>query len=156
MAKLKDIPQEVILKGLDKVIDILIKKYDDLGLRASGDWANNLEGVVDGNSGIILGLEYTEQLVHGRPPGKHPKIKPLIQWVEDKLGFTGDEGIGIAYAVANKIADVGTNIYINGGTDLLEVLDLPETMEAFTSGIAEYYAEYMKEEILINLKTLEE
>lgn len=155
MDSIKDIPQEVILKGLNKVIDILIKKYDDLGLRASGQWADNLEATIQDGKGIILGLDYTEQLVHGRPPGKHPKIKPLIQWVEDKLGITGELGISTAFAVASKIAQEGTEIYKNGGTDLLEVLDYPETMAAFTSAISEYMAEELQKEIFNEFKNLQ-
>lgn len=155
MDRIKDIPQEVILKGLNKVIDVLIKKYDDLGLRASGQWANNLEATVENGKGIILGLPYTEQLVDGRPPGKHPKIKPLIQWVEDKLGITGELGISTAFAVASKIAQEGTEIYKNGGTDLLEVLDEPETMELFYSSIVEYLQDELKEIIFNEFKNLD-
>lgn len=153
--EIKDIPQEVILKGLDKVMDILIKKYDDLGLRASGQWANNLEGIVQDGKGVILGLDYTEQLVHGRPPGKHPKIKPLIEWVSVKLGITGELGVSTAFAVASKIAQEGTEIYKQGGTDLLEVLDEPETMAAFVSAISEYMAEELRKRILNEFKNLE-
>jgi hypothetical protein len=114
---------ETILKG---VIDLfLIPRFEELGMNASGEWRDNLE--VRGSS--IWGRSYTEQLVYGRRPGTFAPIAPLIKWVEVKLGITGQEGIGVAWAINHKIKNEGTSYYQQGGTTLLEVLNEPETLD---------------------------
>lgn len=126
MTHLRD---EDIKEVLEEVVrDFLIPKFYALGMNASGNWVNSLAvEVVDGN-GYIKGTDYTYYLVNGRAQGTPPPIQPLINWVANKMGITGKEGVNIAYAVKNKIAKEGTDYYKNN-TDLLEVLTSQEVTQ---------------------------
>ena len=132
---------ETILRG---VIDLfLIPRFEELGMNASGEWRDNLE--VRGSS--IWGRSYTEQLVYGRRPGTFAPIAPLIKWVEVKLGLTGREAIGVAYAINHKIKNEGTNYYQQGGTTLLEVLNEPKTLDY----IKEQSMSIVKDKVMVDI-----
>lgn len=116
------IPDELILEAMQGVIDNYLKpKFIELGMNASGQWLESLEAKVNNGNGEIWGRDYTYYLANGRRPGNRPPIAPLVQWVGYKMGIRGQEATGIAYAIANKIANEGTSYYPNG-TDILEVL----------------------------------
>ena len=116
------IPDELIIKTMQGVIDNYLKpKFIDLGMDATGKWLESLEARAVNGNGEIWGMDYTYWLAHGRKPGKMPPINALIPWVNAKFGVGGREAIGIAWAVATKIKNEGTEYYPDG-TDLLEVL----------------------------------
>lgn len=105
---------------LTEVIEkFLIPHFIELGMRASGEWEENIQAV----GASIWGRDYTEQLVYGRRPGKFAPIEPLIEWVGVKLGIYGQEGISVAWAINHKLKNEGSNYYQQGGTTLLEVLN---------------------------------
>jgi len=64
--------------------DELIKKYDELGMRASGNWANSIEEVYSPLSAKLIGENYSEQLEFGRKAGKQPPSQAIEQWIRDK------------------------------------------------------------------------
>ncbi len=116
------IPDELIIKTMQGVIDNFLKpKFISLGMNATGKWLESLEARAVNGNGEIWGMDYTYWLAHGRKPGKMPPINALIPWVNAKFGVGGREAIGIAWAVATKIKNEGTEYYPDG-TDLLEVL----------------------------------
>ena len=128
---ISDTDVETILRN---VIDLfLIPRFEELGMNATGQWKDNLE--VRGSS--IWGRDYTNQLVHGRRPGKFAPIAPLIKWVEVKLGLTGAQAVGVAYAVNHKLKNEGSNYFQQGGTTLLEVLNEAPTLDYIKQQIAE-------------------
>lgn len=146
------VPPEIIDKALDKAIEVLIAKYDELGMRASGKWARELEPISQTNRGVIRGMAYTEQLVQGRAPGNRPPISPLEDWVKAKFGLSGKQATSTAFAVANKIAKEGTTWYPDG-SDLLEVLESPEVTQAFYDIIGDYLRVQITEELTRTLRT---
>jgi len=148
------IDKETFEKALLEVVDILIKKHIDLGMKASGDWINSLEVVIEDKKGIIKGNKYTEQLVFGRKNGKMPPIAPLERWVNAKFGIGGSQAKGIAFAVAKKIAKEGTEYYKQGGTDLLEVLDSKEVTDLVWKKISSLITPQIEENLIRNLQTL--
>jgi hypothetical protein len=104
----------------------LIKKYDELGMRASGDWAKNLEAIIQITASnvkaIFVGLDYTEYLTKGRTPGGFPPVSVIRKWIDDK-GITPYDNISkdsLAYLIARKIANEGTEYFKEGGTDLVD------------------------------------
>lgn len=125
------VPDSVIIEALEKAIQALIERYDELGMRASGQWADELEADVVAGRGVIMGMPYTEQLVQGRAPGRMPPVDPIQKWVEAKLNVGADRSRGIAFAVARKIGQEGTTWYKQGGSDLVEVLQDPKVLEVF-------------------------
>lgn len=150
-----EIPKAVFISALNKYIEALINRYDELGMRASGDWADSLEATVDGLNGKILGLPYTEQLVNGRPPGRFPPPSNIQEWVQQKLGITDDREIkSVAYLVGRKIAESGTNIFERGGSNLLEVLDDDQLFNIYVGEISEYYRIHLNNIFSREIKTL--
>jgi len=142
-------PEEAIKRTMDWVVDtILIPHFMSLGLNASGEWVANVKTRVEGQEGIISGRQYSEQLVYGRRPGAMPPIAPLERWAQVKLGLSGTEARSAAFAIAKKIAKEGTEIYKEGGTDLIEILSTPDTQQR----IAQYLGQQMQTEVKLYLE----
>jgi len=133
--------QEQILQD---VIDLfLIPHFMQLGLDATGEWKENVKPL--GNT--IWGRDYTEQLVHGRAGGSFPPIAPLKKWAMAKFGASDKEALSIAFAVSNKIAKFGTNIYQKGGTDLIAILKSDKVVRF----INEKTGEFIKNQVTGNM-----
>ncbi len=134
------------------VDNILIPHFMALGLNASGEWVNSLKVRDDNGEGIISGRKYTEQLVYGRRPNQDQTHKGKAKWAYGMANFNDkfiqwlqirgltDYGFQIAY----KIADEGTNIYKDGGTDLIEILEKPETQRRISEHMQGLYAVQVK------------
>lgn len=124
---------DVLKKEINLLITDLIKKYDELGMRASGKWANSLEdNITQSENGVnikIYGNDYTYQLVKGRGPGVFPPIKAIDQWIKDKPIISDIKPSVLAFLIARKIAREGTEYYKQGGTDLIESVMTPERIE---------------------------
>lgn len=134
-----EIFEKAIAETMTWVVDtILIPHFMSLGLNATGEWVANVGTRVEKNKGIISGRKYSEQLVWGRKPGKRPPISPLVRWAEAKLGLSGQQAVSAAFAISNKIANEGTEIFKQGGTDLLEILEDPETISKITKHLADH------------------
>jgi len=122
------IPNEKIIEVMQGVIDNYLKpKFIELGMNASGEWLSSLEARANNGNGEIWGRDYTYYLVNGRAGGSRPPITPLVNWVGNKLGIYGKEGLSVAFAVAKKIEKEGTDYYPDG-TDLLEILESTEVL----------------------------
>ena len=146
------VSDEILTHTLQEVVDnFLIPKFLSLGMNASGSWIKALRVEVVNGTGYIKGKDYTYYLVNGRAGGNKPPITPLISWVQQKLGKSGKEGIGIAYAVQNKIAKEGTDYYPNG-TDLLEVLQSKEVTDYIYTSIGQNISGQLQLEIKRQLK----
>lgn len=107
--------KETISEWLGETQELMVKKYDELGFRASGDWAKSLENeVTEANykyTGTISGANYTYWMEHGRKPGKFPPRNAILKWITDK-GIIA-EGISqnsLAFLIARKIAQEGTRM----------------------------------------------
>ena len=98
----------------------LIENYDALGLRASGNWAEQLE-VKPANQGPdikagILGADYTQQLENGRRPNQNSseeEIKKWVGWAGNTIikDWVNDKGLDLnPFAVAYKIAREGWQV----------------------------------------------
>jgi len=137
---LPKITDEAIIQTMNGVIEKFLKpKFISLGMNATGQWLNSLEGRAVNGNGEIWGMDYTYWLAHGRKPGTAPPVSVLIPWVNAKLGIGGKDAIGIAFAVASKIKAEGTKYYPEG-TDLLEVLNSPECKAYITEQLQTFYS----------------
>lgn len=154
---INEIPPEVFNRAATVVIDMLITKYDDLGMRASGNWADELDYDVEGRNMVwITGLAYSEQLAQGRAPGNNPPMEPLQRWFMQKYGVEEQRARGLAFGLQKKIAKEGTSWYQQGGTDLLEVLVSDEATTAFYEIIGEYLRFDIAAALRRELNTLEQ
>ena len=132
--------QEIIETMQWVVDDILIPHFMQLGLDATGEWRESLNVRADGQTGIINGRKYTDQLVYGRKPNADQSHQAKAKWAYGMANYNDGfkkwlqvRGLNdFGFQVAYKIADVGTNIYQNGGTDLLEILETPEVQKKIT------------------------
>ena len=107
--------KETISEWLGETQGLMIKKYDELGFRASGNWSKSLENeVTEGNgkyTATISGANYTYWMEHGRKAGKFPPPNVIREWIKDK-GIIA-EGISLnslAFLIGRKIAEQGTKI----------------------------------------------
>jgi hypothetical protein len=134
---------------LNEVIDkFLIPRYKELGMEASGNWARQLEVRTKPNGGQIWGEKYSEQLVYGRRPGKMPPVNAISRWLQQK-GINANP-----WAVAKVIAEKGTTWYQRGGSDLLEALKDPETINYLNSKIAGFLQARVRLELIRNTKEI--
>jgi hypothetical protein len=142
---------ENFLKGeFDILGQEFIKKYDDLGMRASGEWADTLESKVEkkGESLFVAQIwaqDYTEQLVDGRKPGSFPNISAIEKWIVDK-GLTPLENditiSSLAFLIARKIAREGTEYFKQGGTDLIEAVYTPQRVQSILDKVQEINVDF--------------
>jgi hypothetical protein len=115
-------------EALENLKQDLIKNYDRLGLRSSGNWENELESYYkQTQSGYklgILGAGYTDVLQNGRNTNKNqdPKaLKAFVGWAGSTFlkQWVKDKGLNInPFAVAYSIARKGVNVpnrYNKGG-----------------------------------------
>jgi len=134
------IPDQLITQTMHGVIDLFLKpKFISLGMNATGKWLNSLEPKAINGNGEIWGMDYTYWLVNGRKPGKMPPVQALIPWVNAKFGIGGNEAKSIAWAVAVKIKNEGTDYYPDG-TDLLEVLNSQECRKYVETQLSTFYS----------------
>jgi len=130
----------MILNSLEvelyKLADDFISKHEDLGMKATGDWIDSVEVVMDATGGKILANDYTEWLVQGRKPGGMPPVDAIEKWVKAKLGLSGKEANSVAWGVATKIRNEGTNYYPEG-TDLIDGVHTEERENEILEALGE-------------------
>lgn len=121
---------ELFNKELEALRLDLIAKYNELGMKASGEWERQLEYVVEVTErnvkAVFIGLDYTEYLTKGRPKGgtyvDGAMRIAIRQWIDDK-GITPYDNISkdqLAFLIARKISEEGTEYFKQGGTDLID------------------------------------
>lgn len=119
----------------------LIAKHDELGMRASGQWADNLTVRLGENGAEILQESYGDQLEFGRKPGKQPPSEAIEQWLIAKgIAARLEKGMtvsSLAYLIARKIAREGWNRKQHGGTNLISSVVTPERIQSIIDKIGE-------------------
>lgn len=139
-----------------KVVDLfLIPRYKQLGMETTGEWERSLEVVPNTYSGTIRGRHYSQQLALGRKPGKAPPVRPLQLWAMKKFGMAEREALGMAFALSKKIAKEGTSWYRKGGSNLLEVLEEPKTLDFIESELSAIATARLAENLIRNAQTLQ-
>lgn len=99
--------------------------------KASGKWQSMLDVRVDGLKAVIMGADYTEFLVEGRPPNKNQDPQAIANWARwygQNVFAQWVQAKGISaspYAVAYKVAREG----YDGDPELVNVLDKPEVLD---------------------------
>lgn len=131
----------ILLAEFELLKSELIAKYDELGMRATGNWANSLTIELIENSVTIKGEEYTNALEYGRKPGKQPPSEAIEQWLVAK-GIAGTiEGditlSSLAYLIARKIAREGYNRAQHGGTELISTVITPQRIQQIINKVSD-------------------
>jgi len=105
--------EEIYLKYLEKLRLKLIIKYDELGLRAAGDYAEELEAQVTKTKMIMFGINYSQYMEYGRLAGKFPPRQAIENWIEVKKGLPNifyEKKKQMAFVIARKIAREGITV----------------------------------------------
>src|SRR5512145_2840339 len=111
-----------IIRSIVKEVELFNESIKDVldskNISNTGEAARSL--YVDWGENWVksIGIFYLEFLDTGRGPGKFPPIEPLIRWAQNKFGVDEVEARGIAFVVARKIANLGTEIYLNKGNGI--------------------------------------
>lgn len=127
--------EEILKEEFDQIVVELKQKHIELGMKASGQWLDSLEVEASETNARIYGEDYTEYLVNGREPGKFPPIDAIKQWIDDK-GIVSDIPVSsLAFLIARKIANEGTEYYKQGGTDLIDAVITPERTQGIIDRI---------------------
>lgn len=107
--------KDIIHKYLEVLKEKLIRKYDELGLRASGKYEDELEGVLTSSGFIMFGAKHSEYMERGRGTGgDYKKLAPIIsEWIDVKTSlpeFFTENKESLSFAIAYKIANEGIKV----------------------------------------------
>ena len=134
---------EVLQSEFEALKNELIAKYDELGMRASGNFAESLEVQVNDTKAVLLGANYAEQLEYGRKSGKFPPIAQIEQWINDKGIISKIQGkisvSSLAFLIARKIARVGWKREEFGGVELITQVVTPERIQQILDKVSDIY-----------------
>lgn len=121
----------------------LIARYDELGMRASGAWADSLEVQVTNTKATLTGLQYSDQLEYGRRPGGQPPSEAIEKWIIEKGIAARIEGnisiSSLAFLISRKIAREGWKRESKGGVELISEVVTPERIQSILTKIGDEY-----------------
>ncbi len=108
----RELNKQAIFGVLEVIRKRIITDQRTKHISASGRSAQSLNIQEVSGGGQLIGSDYLQQQITGRKPGKFPPIKPILEWIDSKgLSLNGITKKGLAYVIAKKIADKGTDIY---------------------------------------------
>lgn len=151
--------EEVLSVMIDVIDKFLIPRYMELNMKASGRWQNTLGADrTSNNSAVIKGEFYTEFLTRGRERNRDQSPEGLRRWavwagstfIKDWVqakGLSADP-IAIAYSIAKN----GTSWKRKGGSDLLEVLTEPATIQYVNQKLAVFARPRIAEQLRRNAR----
>lgn len=116
-------------------------KHIQLGMKASGNWIDELEVQTTELSGTLLGAPYTEQLEDGRKKGGRPPIEAIKKWIVEKGIVNSIRGsvsvTSLAFAIATKIGKEGWKRKDHGGVELVSQIVTPQRMQSIINKIGQ-------------------
>ena len=105
--------EAIYYKYLERLRLKLIAKYDELGLRASGEYEDSLTPEVTKSAMTMWGAKHAWQMEHGRRAGKFPPRQAIEDWIEVKRGLPyiwRGKKEQFAFLIARKIANEGITV----------------------------------------------
>jgi len=136
-------PAKILQEEFDLLKQEIISLYEKKGMRASGNFIEQLEVNSDATSGKLLGEKYAEQLEYGRLPGKQPPSSVIEQWIIDKGIANKIEGnisiSSLAFLIARKIGREGWDRRDYGGVDLVSEVITPERIDKIIKQVGDGY-----------------
>lgn len=127
--------KELILSFLN---DIKADLVSDLRAKNISDGDLDMETAATDEDGNLSGAEYYYYVVHGRRPGKRPPIDSILEWIQKK-GIHADDisDRSLAFLIARKIGNVGTDIYTGKRPGLALEEILAKNEEKFNKDLAD-------------------
>jgi hypothetical protein len=118
---------DITAKGFEKIQAKIARVYREKGMKASGNFEEQLEIVKLDKGAKLMGVNYTRQLEYGRQPtsagasaGNPPLIEMIKQWIKDKgIVATDITESQLAWAITTKIHKEGWDRKNHGGLKLV-------------------------------------
>jgi|GEM_PF-463590 len=153
----------LLFEEFEKLKEELIVKYDELGMRASGEFESSLEIEITQNKAFLWGAPHGEQLEYGRGPNSGMSGKKwenpsadIEQWLIDKgiaatvVRYIRDKGSSeiirkeiarssLAFLIARKIMREGWKREQYGGVELISQVITPERIQAIIDKVSDIY-----------------
>lgn len=156
--------EEILRKELEVLKEDLIRRHEELGMRASGAWQQSLQVSANGVAGLlkgaVSGLDYTYYMQHGRRGGKMPPIAAIEQWIKSKGIIAIERRVkvsALAWAIAKKIAKDGTKRSREGEKPaFIEEVITPERVQDIIHKVGYGYISTFVSEIINFLKDIKE
>lgn len=138
---------KVIINEVEKFNDSIKDALNSKGISDTGEAANSLY-IKHGRDFVqSIGIFYLEFLDTGRGPGEPPPFKPILEWAMRRTGEDASGAWGLAKYVQNKIAEIGTTIFINNSRGI----ELDEKIVTLRKAINEEVAKSVKVQVLKKL-----
>jgi len=146
---------EVIHIGNELVTNILIPIFDAKGVKNTGEFRESLETrSTSSNELQIWGVDYSEFAVNGRKSGKQPPVKQIEKWVQQRLGYSGDKALTVAFAITNKIKKEGTDRHQQMTDKLVDILNSQEVTQYITTEVMKIVNKRIQERLLDEMKSI--
>ena len=133
----------IIAKEAQQTLDEIVTSLATQKIDNTGAARESLRLEIKENQVLGIGIFYLEFLDKGRGPGKMPPFQPIFDWVTSKLGLSGTAAMSATYHIRNKIADHGTDIFINNELGI----ELDEKIEKLRERIKKNIGESIKVDV---------
>jgi len=138
----------------------VISKYDEKGMRASGNFAESLETIISDNptgyKAQLFGNAYAYQLEFGRNSGKQPPSEVIEKWIVDKGIATQIEGnisiSSLAFLIARKIGREGWKREGYGGVNLISEVITDKRIQDIIDKIGDVYILEFSDKVINEFK----
>lgn len=130
--------EEMLNIELNDLRERIIANSEAVGQRATGKTYDSMKVMATSEGGQLTGRKYFATLETGRKPGRRPPIAAIKEWTEAKGIYASP------YAIANKIAKEGTNMYIAGGTDAIFTQEIEKKVDDIKKNLRDIYVEKIK------------
>lgn len=95
---------------LQRIRDDIESSYIAKGLKASGNFAENLKLEVSGNNAKITAPRYVGAMEGGRVAGKRPPVAIIRDWIIAKNKMGANIPLEAAYPIAKAIGEEGIKV----------------------------------------------
>lgn len=101
---------QIIKEWLEELRVDLIAKYNELGLKASGNYEKELKAENTDKKAVMIAPRYAEMMEIGRRPGTAPPRSAIEKWIDDK-GLKYDiPKSSLAFLIQRKIKRDGIKV----------------------------------------------
>lgn len=95
---------------LQRIRDDIEASYIAKGLKASGNFAENLKLEVSGNNAKITAPRYVGAMEGGRVAGRRPPVSIIRDWIIAKNKLGANIPLEAAYPIAKRIGEEGIKV----------------------------------------------
>lgn len=149
------ISEQIILKEFGEFItekikfDIRNKDLTKFGeINSSGELADSIRFEVTDTGLTIFGADYIFFLVNGRKPGKFPPKDDILRWIKQKPIIADIPDDSLAFLIGRKIANKGTTIFEQGGSDLISSIITQSLIDDITEEMGGVFIKEITSEIV--------